>query len=134
GRVVGVGVDEGVGWSGVLGRQLVDEGVGHAVGVAGHQVRGLGGEADEVPVGAERGAGGEVVCLRAAAVNAHALGNTRLAVVDEDVGDAVGVAGNQVVCVRREADPGAVATQRQLERGVVCLVPPAVHVDPLGRV
>ena len=69
----------------------------------GTRLSAYGVERDEAAVGADRGLVAAVVGLIAGGVDADPLGRPGLAVMDEDVGCAVGVAGDQVVGVGMNA-------------------------------
>src|SRR5204862_4701195 len=117
---------------GGAGLSIVDEDVVLPVRVARDEIRGVGAEGDEATVLADRGAEAVAVCLLAGAVDADPLGGARLAVANEDVIDAIRVAGNEVRAVGAEGDVAAVAADRRTEAVPAPLGPRAVDADPLG--
>jgi hypothetical protein len=79
------------------GPAIMNEGIGLTVGIAGNQVVGVGRERDVATVGGDRGTAAAVVALIAGGVDADPLGRPGPAIMNEGIGLAVGVAGNQVV-------------------------------------
>ncbi|MCJ7575903.1 MAG: hypothetical protein MUO80_04395, partial [Dehalococcoidia bacterium] len=92
------------------GLPVVDEDVCVTVGVAGHQVRGVGREGDVAAVSADGGVIALVIPLAAVGGDAHPLRDPGLPVVDEDVCVTVGVAEYQVGGAGLEGDIAAVGT------------------------
>ena len=81
---------------------VVHEDVVLPVGVAGHEVGRHALERDEAATRSDRREDAAPVSLRACGIDAHALGDARRAVVDEDVGRTVRVAGDEVRRVAAE--------------------------------
>src|SRR5439155_25469907 len=90
---------------------VVDEHVGRAVRVAGDEVGRRAVEGDEATIGREDGPCTEAVSLAPARRDAYPLGRARLPVVDEHVGRAVRVAGDQVGRIALERDQAAVGRE-----------------------
>jgi hypothetical protein len=112
----------------------MNEDVGGPVGVAGNQIVGIRVKRDEAAIGADRGIEAEVVALIAGGVDADPLGRPSLAVMNEDIGLAVGVAGNQVVGIRVKRDEAAIGADRGTVAGEVALIAGGVDADPLGAI
>ena len=109
------------------GYQVLAEHVGRAIRVAGDEVRGRRREHEVAAVGAEPRAGRVRVGLPAERVGAgpdHSAGGE---VLDEHVGDAVRVAGDEVRRRRREGDVPPVRADGERARG------PGVGLGPAGR-
>src|SRR4051812_11273887 len=73
-----------------------DKHVRAPVGVARDEVAGVGGERHEAPVGRERGLAANLVALGAAGPKADAGGRAGLSIVDEEIGQAVGITWDEV--------------------------------------
>src|SRR5690606_37328747 len=95
--------------AGFTGHAVVDEHVLHAVGVAGHEVRGAAVEGNESAVAGNGRGEAAAVGLNAAHAQADPRGRAGVHVAQEDVGHAVGVAGHEVAGVALEDQPAAVA-------------------------
>jgi len=91
---------------------VVHEHVGRAVRVAGDEVGRRAVEGDEATIGREDGPCTEAVSLAPARRDAYPLGRARLPVVDEQVGCAVRVAGDEVGRIALEGDQAAVGRER----------------------
>src|SRR5207248_8908291 len=96
---------------------VVDEHVGRAVRVAGDEVGRSAVERDEAAVGREGGAHAGGVALSPVRGDAHPLGRARLPVVDEHVGRAARVAGDEVGGSADERDEAAVGREGGGEGG-----------------
>ncbi len=88
---------------------IVNKEVDNPVGIPRDEVGGLRGESDIAPVGAD----GRLCTiaahgLGAAAGDAHALGGALNPVVDKDVGELVGIPGDEVGGLRDEGDITAI--------------------------
>src|SRR5262249_6402279 len=110
---------------------VADEDVAPVVGVPGDQVGGHRLEGHEPPVGADGRVDAVAVSLRAARGHAYALHGAPEGVADEDVGDPVDVAGDQVRGVRLEGHEPAVGADGGPEAGAVRLRAVAGHAYPL---
>ena len=111
---------------------VVDEDVDILVGIAVHQVGGVGTEAHETAVSAETGGCAASVGLAAPAVDAHPGGLPRLPVMDEDVRHPIGVAVHQVGGERLEGHVSAPAVYAATGAASVGLAAPAVGAHPSG--
>src|SRR5690606_28694566 len=103
--------------------------VGDAVAVATVEVRRLRLEGHEAAVWADRGRAGAPVRLAGAAAHAHPARRARDEVADEDVLDAVGVAGDEVRGGRGEDDVAPVGGDVRLVGVAVGLAPVVGDAD-----
>lgn len=78
------------------GEVEVEEDVGDGVGVVGDEVGGVGLEGKKTAVTGYTYINAVAVALAAGAADAEAAGGSNLAVIDEDIGGVVGVAGYKV--------------------------------------
>ena len=122
--------------SGAAAAEVDDVDVGLAVGVVrDERATAVELEGDEASVAGDRG---RECVVAGAEPGAWALADAPrgvvLAVVDEDVDDVVGVAGDQGRVERREGDEAAVGRDRRLDRVVGALGPVARDADALGHV
>src|SRR5207245_5302156 len=108
---------------------VVDEHVGRAVRIAGDEIGPGAAERDEATVGREGGPRTETVPLDPAGGDAHALGRARLPVVDEHVGRAVRVAGDEVGRSAVERDEAGTGGEGGAEGEAAAV---AVSVRPTG--
>jgi hypothetical protein len=113
--------------------EVADEDVLEGIAVARDEVRGAAVEGHEAPVGGDPGVRALAVALRAAAVDADAHGRPQLAVAQEDVAHAVGVARDEVRGRAVEGHVAAVGRDRGEEALLVGLGAGAVDADALGR-
>src|SRR6266550_2751927 len=88
----------------------LEEYVAGAVGVAGDEIRGAGGEQHLLPVRSNGGRSTPAVALPPVAVNGHAGRDTSSGVVPEDVSGLVRVADDEVGGIGLEGDEAAVVT------------------------
>src|SRR5439155_3478326 len=122
------------------GLPVANEHLRTPAGASRHKVGGQRPEGHEAAVGADRDrAGGAhfapaapVIPLIPGAVYAHPLGDAGLPVVDEHVGDPVGIPGDEVAGARGEGHEAAVGADRGTAAPPIPLVPGAVHAHPLG--
>lgn len=73
--------------------------VNKAVRIIGNEIRGVGTKDDDMSVVGNSGVAGGIVCLYAAAGDRNTAGNPRWRMVQKDIADAVGIIGNQIVCL-----------------------------------
>ena len=122
---------------GLAGGEVADEDVHLAIRVAGDEVRGGGLEGHVAAARADRGRAAGAVRL-AVRADADPLGHAARAVVQEDVGDAVGVAGDEVRRVRLEDDVAPVRADAAGDRAApgiarrLALGAASRDADPLG--
>ena len=106
----GAGAAEGFGGG---ADAVAHEHVRRAVRVAGNEVRGVRSERDVTSVGADRGLEAECVGLCSGGRDADALRRRAHTVADEDVADAVRVAGDEVVRSGAESDVASAGADRR---------------------
>src|SRR5262249_6559275 len=118
---------------------IVHEDIGRAVGIVWHEVGGARHERDITAVAADRRSGQDTavaVALVAAAADAHAFRDRRRAVVDKDIGDAIGIVRHQVRGPGHEWDRAPVGadsgTEAAAVRGVAAGADAQQGRDPAG--
>src|SRR5262245_30333270 len=93
-------------------RELINEDIERRISVAADEVSGFAVKGDIAAISTERGRIRIAVGFGAVWARADALGRSRLAVVDENVGPEVGVAGDQVAGLAVKGDEAAVGADR----------------------
>src|SRR5262249_46227475 len=110
---------------------IANEGVVSTVRIVPDQIRGVGLEGDEAPVGGDRLAAAAAVCLVPGGVDTHPLGHARREVVNEGIRAAVGVAADQVRGEGGEGDEAAVGGDPGEVAVAVSLRPGGADARPL---
>ena len=101
----------------------------YAIGIAGDEVAGGRVKRHVAAVGADRGVTRTAVSLRAVGSEAHPLDRVRLAIIDEDVAHAIGIAGDEVAGGGRKRHVAAVGAERvRVDESPFACVPSAARL------
>jgi hypothetical protein len=99
----------------------VDKDIGRVVGITGNQVGRLGNKSHHAAIGRDGRQERIPVALRTGRRDRDACGEIGLAVVDKDIGCAVGIAQDQIVGARGESHEATIGGNRRRRAARTCI-------------
>ncbi len=122
----------GTGNCGQVGHQALKD-IGHVVGVASHQIAGLGGEGHSAAVTSQGGVIADAVRLGSIGIHTDSSGGAGQAIPNEEIAKTVGVVGHQIGRLGLERNHIPVIGNRRHRTAAIRLSTGRVHADPLGQ-